>query len=148
MHIHKLLLLPHVTRSTISGTVQISALTTGVTHSFFTCPFLCTLACSYYRMNRPVLAWCSSLTHDQKVDLPVRLHCLVTSHCMQGISVEGQENIQEILTKQLVLCQYICALSILQTGPWLALKCPFHSTCSISIGQFGCLSVYCNVCCS
>lgn len=51
---------------------------------------------------------------------------------MQGISVEGQENIQEILTKQLVLCQYICALSILQTGPWLALKCPFHSTVHVA----------------
>ncbi len=35
---------------------------------------------------------------------------------MQGISVEGQENIQELLTKQLVLCQYTCALSILATG--------------------------------
>ena len=34
----------------------------------------------------------------------------------KGISVEGLENIQEILTKQLVLCQYICALSILRTG--------------------------------
>ena len=34
----------------------------------------------------------------------------------QGISVEGQENIQEILTKQLVLCQYMCALSVLRTG--------------------------------
>lgn len=42
---------------------------------------------------------------------------------MQGISVEGQENIQEILTKQLVLCQYICALSILQTGPLAGITC-------------------------
>ncbi|XP_064386722.1 cap-specific mRNA (nucleoside-2'-O-)-methyltransferase 1-like isoform X3 [Halichondria panicea] len=33
-----------------------------------------------------------------------------------GISVEGQENVQELLTKQLVLCQYTCALSILATG--------------------------------
>lgn len=30
--------------------------------------------------------------------------------------MEGQENIQEILTKQLVLCQYLCALSILRRG--------------------------------
>ena len=30
--------------------------------------------------------------------------------------MEGQENIQEILTKQLVLCQYACALSILMEG--------------------------------
>ena len=35
---------------------------------------------------------------------------------VQGISVEGQENIQEILTKQLVLCQYVCALSVLREG--------------------------------
>lgn len=34
----------------------------------------------------------------------------------QGISVEGEENIQELLTKQLVLCQFICALSILRCG--------------------------------
>lgn len=31
-----------------------------------------------------------------------------------GFSVEGQENIQEILSKQLYLCQFLCALSILQ----------------------------------
>lgn len=35
---------------------------------------------------------------------------------LQGFSVEGQENIQEVLTKQLVLCQYVCALSILRIG--------------------------------
>ena len=34
----------------------------------------------------------------------------------QGICVDGEENIQEILTKQLVLCQYLCALMILRTG--------------------------------
>lgn len=34
----------------------------------------------------------------------------------QGISVEGEENIQELLTKQLVLCQFLCALSILRCG--------------------------------
>ncbi|XP_065911664.1 cap-specific mRNA (nucleoside-2'-O-)-methyltransferase 1-like isoform X2 [Dysidea avara] len=33
-----------------------------------------------------------------------------------GISVEGEENIQEILTKQLVLCQFLCALSVLRSG--------------------------------
>lgn len=33
-----------------------------------------------------------------------------------GFSVEGNENIQEILSKQLYLCQFICALSILRTG--------------------------------
>ena len=75
------------------------------------------------------------LFDTQKVDLTpanykyiyVALVCLrlglVTSHCMQGISVEGQENIQEILTKQLVLCQYICALSILRTGALTSITC-------------------------
>ena len=33
-----------------------------------------------------------------------------------GFSVEGQENIQEILSKQLYLCQFTCALSILRVG--------------------------------
>ena len=34
----------------------------------------------------------------------------------QGISVEGQENIQELLLKQLVLCQYLTTLHILRPG--------------------------------
>ncbi|XP_033102913.1 cap-specific mRNA (nucleoside-2'-O-)-methyltransferase 1-like [Anneissia japonica] len=33
-----------------------------------------------------------------------------------GFSVEGQENLQEVLTKQLLLCQFLCALSILREG--------------------------------
>ncbi|XP_064602092.1 cap-specific mRNA (nucleoside-2'-O-)-methyltransferase 1-like [Liolophura sinensis] len=33
-----------------------------------------------------------------------------------GFSVEGSENIQEILSKQLYLCQFLVALSILRTG--------------------------------
>ena len=33
-----------------------------------------------------------------------------------GFSVEGQENIQEILSKQLYLCQFLCALSVLRKG--------------------------------
>ncbi|XP_035534581.1 cap-specific mRNA (nucleoside-2'-O-)-methyltransferase 1 [Morone saxatilis] len=33
-----------------------------------------------------------------------------------GFSVEGQENIQEILSKQLMLCQFLTALSTLRTG--------------------------------
>lgn len=33
-----------------------------------------------------------------------------------GFSVEGQENIQEILSKRLYLCQCLCALGILRTG--------------------------------
>ena len=37
-------------------------------------------------------------------------------YVLQGICVDGEENIQEILTKRLVLCQYLCALMILRTG--------------------------------
>ncbi|KAI1280796.1 Cap-specific mRNA (nucleoside-2'-O-)-methyltransferase 1 [Halotydeus destructor] len=33
-----------------------------------------------------------------------------------GFSVEGKENIQEILSKRLYLCQFLCALGILRTG--------------------------------
>lgn len=33
-----------------------------------------------------------------------------------GFSVEGQENIQEILSKQLYLCQFLVALGIVRTG--------------------------------
>lgn len=33
-----------------------------------------------------------------------------------GFSVEGQENIQEILSKQLLLCQFLTAISTLRTG--------------------------------
>ncbi|KAJ7340947.1 hypothetical protein JRQ81_004234 [Phrynocephalus forsythii] len=33
-----------------------------------------------------------------------------------GFSVEGQENIQEILSKQLTLCQFLTALSVIRTG--------------------------------
>ncbi|XP_071486988.1 cap-specific mRNA (nucleoside-2'-O-)-methyltransferase 1-like [Diadema antillarum] len=33
-----------------------------------------------------------------------------------GFSVEGQENIQEILTKQLLLCQFLVAMSIVREG--------------------------------
>lgn len=38
------------------------------------------------------------------------------SGLLQGFSVEGQENIQEILSKQLLLCQFLTALSTLRTG--------------------------------
>ncbi|XP_063161020.1 cap-specific mRNA (nucleoside-2'-O-)-methyltransferase 1 isoform X2 [Candoia aspera] len=33
-----------------------------------------------------------------------------------GFSVEGQENIQEILSKQLMLCQFLTGLSVIRTG--------------------------------
>lgn len=38
---------------------------------------------------------------------------------VQGFSVEGQENIQEILSKQLLLCQFLTALSTVRTGVWM-----------------------------
>lgn len=37
-------------------------------------------------------------------------------YALQGFSVEGQENLQEILSKQLMLCQFLTALSIVRTG--------------------------------
>ncbi len=36
----------------------------------------------------------------------------------KGFSVEGNENIQEILSKQLYLCQFLCAISVLRIGKW------------------------------
>ncbi|CAF2119309.1 unnamed protein product, partial [Rotaria magnacalcarata] len=39
-----------------------------------------------------------------------------------GFSVEGQENIQEILSEQLYLCQFLTALSILRPGGHFACK--------------------------
>lgn len=33
-----------------------------------------------------------------------------------GFSVEGQENIQEILSKQLYVCQFLVALGIVRVG--------------------------------
>ena len=33
-----------------------------------------------------------------------------------GFSVEGQENIQEVLSKQLYLCQFLVALNIVRVG--------------------------------
>lgn len=38
------------------------------------------------------------------------------SSVFQGFSVEGQENIQEILSKQLYLCQFLVAISIIRPG--------------------------------
>uniref|UniRef100_A0AAX7TQ38 Cap-specific mRNA (nucleoside-2'-O-)-methyltransferase 1 n=1 Tax=Astatotilapia calliptera TaxID=8154 RepID=A0AAX7TQ38_ASTCA len=39
-----------------------------------------------------------------------------------GFSVEGQENLQEILSKQLLLCQFLTAISTLRTGMHVSLK--------------------------
>ncbi len=36
----------------------------------------------------------------------------------QGFDVEGKENLQEVLSKRLYLCQFLCALSILQKGEY------------------------------
>jgi cap1 methyltransferase len=36
--------------------------------------------------------------------------------CDGGFSVEGQENIQEILSKRLYLCQFIAGLSLCRVG--------------------------------
>uniref|UniRef100_A0A1X7T085 Cap-specific mRNA (nucleoside-2'-O-)-methyltransferase 1 n=1 Tax=Amphimedon queenslandica TaxID=400682 RepID=A0A1X7T085_AMPQE len=54
---------------------------------------------------------------------------------LYGASVEGQENIQEILMKQLVLCQYLCALSILRTGGHFVCKV-FDMFTPFSVGLF------------
>lgn len=44
----------------------------------------------------------------------------------QGFSVDGQENIQEILSKQLYLCQCLTALNVVRAGESreVALKSP------------------------
>ena len=39
-----------------------------------------------------------------------------------GFSVEGQENIQEILSKRLYLCQFLVALGIVRQGKMLFLN--------------------------
>ncbi|OXB65405.1 hypothetical protein ASZ78_005032, partial [Callipepla squamata] len=45
-----------------------------------------------------------------------------------GFSVEGQENLQEILSKQLMLCQFLMALSIVRTGMFYPLMQESSST--------------------
>ena len=42
--------------------------------------------------------------------------CQIITVPFQGFSVEGQENIQEILSKRLYLCQFLCALMNLRPG--------------------------------
>ena len=44
---------------------------------------------------------------------------LILALLFQGFSVEGQENLQEILSKQLLLCQFLMALSVVRTGDTL-----------------------------
>jgi cap1 methyltransferase len=50
-----------------------------------------------------------------------------------GFSVEGQENNQEILSKRLYLCQFLCALGILRTGGHFVCKL-FDCFTSFSVG--------------
>ncbi|XP_074640055.1 cap-specific mRNA (nucleoside-2'-O-)-methyltransferase 1-like [Tubulanus polymorphus] len=50
-----------------------------------------------------------------------------------GFSVEGHENIQEILSKRLYLCQFLCALSILREGGHFVCKL-FDIFTSFSVG--------------
>ena len=50
-----------------------------------------------------------------------------------GFSVEGKENIQEILSKRLYLCQFLCALGILRTGGHFVCKL-FDIFTSFSVG--------------
>ncbi|CAF3385074.1 unnamed protein product [Rotaria socialis] len=50
-----------------------------------------------------------------------------------GFSVEGQENIQEILSKQLYLCQFLTALSIIRPGGHFVCKL-FDLFTSFSVG--------------
>ncbi|XP_065052037.1 cap-specific mRNA (nucleoside-2'-O-)-methyltransferase 1-like isoform X2 [Rhopilema esculentum] len=50
-----------------------------------------------------------------------------------GFSVEGQENIQEILSKQLYLCQFLCALSIIRPGGHFVCKL-FDTFTHFSVG--------------
>ena len=51
------------------------------------------------------------------IDMPKRhTSQFVMYWCFQGFSVEGMENLQEIRSNRLYLCQFLCALSILRTG--------------------------------
>lgn len=94
------------------------------TSFLFPCVPLCTGAeyCVAYLLIIPFLIHSVSfIERQQNGHLLMLLLDEMTHHFLQGISVEGQENIQEILTKQLVLCQYLCALSILRKGNILLL---------------------------
>lgn len=52
----------------------------------------------------------------------------------QGFSVEGQENIQEILSKQLYLCQMLVLLSVLREGHVIRIIIiTFYQNLSVSI---------------
>ena len=94
--------------------------------------------------------------------VPFHLSCSLLMalcfHQLQGFSVAGQENIQEILSKQLVLCQFCMAMSVLREGehcqcvstvydvyvsiclclfvcvcvPWLGTASAFCATCQFS----------------
>uniref|UniRef100_A0A670YFZ5 Cap-specific mRNA (nucleoside-2'-O-)-methyltransferase 1 n=1 Tax=Pseudonaja textilis TaxID=8673 RepID=A0A670YFZ5_PSETE len=65
-----------------------------------------------------------------------------------GFSVEGQENIQEILSKQLTLCQFLTGLSVIRTGGHFICK-TFDLFTPFSVGLvyllyccFECVSIF------
>lgn len=58
-------------------------------------------------------------------------------YALQGFSVEGQENLQEILSKQLMLCQFLTALSIVRTGTFCLLII-FHLLAGVGDLAEGC----------
>lgn len=69
--------------------------------------------------------------------------CGATNHmlcALQGFSVEGQENLQEILSKQLMLCQFLTALSVVRTGMF----CPLIFLLLYGVGGSGecCCTVF------
>lgn len=61
-----------------------------------------TKKCSNHPVSEPCTTDCSSGVHFVMAD--------------GGFSVEGQENLQEILSKRLYLCQFLTALGILRVG--------------------------------
>ena len=62
-----------------------------------------------------------------------------------GFSVEGQENIQEILSKQLYLCQFLVALNIVRVGGHFVCKLfdvftPFSAGLLYLMYRYACLT--------
>ncbi len=70
---------------------------------------------------------------------------IITQNCyslFQGFSVEGRENIQEILSKQLYLCQFLCAISILRTGRLIQTSLSFFHYFQFGSGCLLLCSIY------
>ena len=78
-----------------------------------------------------------------KLLMRIEFICSLGVHFMMadgGFSVDGQENIQEILSKQLYLCQFLVALSIVRTGGHFVCKLfdlftPFRSKPKLSLSM-------------